>query len=224
MTRREWCMRLGAGVVLTGWSASELNAAELPPGVYEASRDHLSHALAGHLLAAGAETELVQVRTGPWFFRPPEFRIIAQLTALLLGELPDSPVVQEIAEWIDLTVGESTAVRSAALKLAPAHRNLAVHYYGAQSVQHLEKFDAQTVCRDGLAWLDRERKPLDEVLRSISDDRPEPRTENDGTRFFVYLKSRVAQGFYTSRTGLEELGRGNPNFHASPPGCAQASR
>ncbi len=224
MTRREWCMRLGAGVVLTGWSASDLDADELPPGVYEASRDHLSHALAGHPLAAGTETELAQIRTGPSFFRPAEFRTIVQLTALLLGEPSETPVVHEIAEWIDLTVGESAAVRSAALKFTPPHRTLAVHYYGAQSVRHLETFDAQTVCRDGLAWLDRERKPLDEALRSISDDRPEPRTENHGTRFFVYLKSRVAEGFYTSRTGLQELGCGNPKFHASPPGCAEAGR
>ena len=61
MTRREWFMQLGAGVVLAGCSASDLDAAELPPGVYEPSRDHLSHALAGHWLDAGSETELAQV-------------------------------------------------------------------------------------------------------------------------------------------------------------------
>jgi hypothetical protein len=214
MTRREWFLQLGGGVVLTGWSAADLVAAELPPGVYEPSRDHLSHALAGHPMAAGGETELVQVRTGPAFFQPAEYRVIKQLTALLLGEASDAPIVNEIAEWIDLTVSESAAVRRAALALAPAHRTLAMHYYGDKAVRHLEEFDAQTVCREGLAWLNRE--PL---LQSISDDRPEPRTENAGTRFFAYLKERVIDGFYTSRAGLAELGRGNPNFYASPPGC-----
>jgi hypothetical protein len=90
-----------------------------------------------------------------------------------------------------------------------------VHYYGAKAVQELEELDPQTICREGLAWFAREKS-----LEAISDDRPEPHTENAGTRFFTYLKGRVIEGFYTSRAGLEELGRGNPNFHASPPGCS----
>jgi hypothetical protein len=223
MTRREWVMQLGAGVVLAGWSASELDAAELPPGVYEASRDHLSHALAGHGLAAGGETELLQVRTGqfrPSFFQPGEYSAMLRLTALLLGEAPDAPVVIEIAQWMDLTVAESAAVRRAALAMAPGHRVLAVHYYGAQAVQHLEELDPQAICREGLAWLDREQRLTGlAMLQSISDDRPEPRTENAGTRFFTYLKGRVIEGFYTSPAGLEELGRGNHSFYATPPGC-----
>jgi hypothetical protein len=214
MTRREWFMQLGAGVVLAGWSASDLDAAELPPGVYEPSRDHLSHALAGHGLAAGGETELAQ-QSQPVFFQPSEYGRMVLLTALLLGETPDAPVVNEIAAWIDLTVGESAAVRKAAQALASAHRTLAVHYYGAKAVQELEELDPQTICREGLAWFAREKS-----LEAISDDRPEPHTENAGTRFFTYLKGRVIEGFYTSRAGLEELGRGNPNFHASPPGCS----
>ena len=205
MTRREWFMQLGAGVVLTGCSASDLDAAELPPGVYEPSRDHLSHALAGHGLDAGSETELVQVRTA--FFKPNDYRAIMQLTALLLGETPDAQIVSEVAIWIDLTVGESATVRKAALALAPGHRTLAVHYYGAKAVQELEELDPQTICREGLAWFAREKS-----LERISDD--------TGTRFFTYLKGRVIEGFYTSRAGLEELGRRNPNFYASPPGCS----
>ena len=108
--------------------------------------------------------------------------------------------------WIDLIVGESADTRKAALALAPAHRTLAVHYYGAKAVQELEELDPQAICREGLAWFAREKS-----LESISDDA--------GTRFVTYLKGRVIEGFYTSRAGLEELGRGNPNFHASPPGC-----
>lgn len=223
MTRREWLMELGGAVALAGWSASDLDAAELPPGIYEASREHLSHALAGRPLTAGTETELVQVRAGqfrPSFFQPAEYRTIVQLTALLLGEAPSAPVVNEIAQWMDLTVGESAAVRSAARAFAPAHRTLAVHFYGAKAVQHLEEFDPQAVCREGLAWLDRDPRLTGlAMIQSISDDRPEPHTENAGTRFFTYLKGRVIDGFYTSRIGLEELGRGNHNFYATPPGC-----
>ncbi|HEV8042260.1 MAG TPA: hypothetical protein VGP62_25510 [Bryobacteraceae bacterium] len=217
MTRREWFMQLGAGVVLTGCSASDLDAAELPPGVYEPSRDHLSHALAGHRLAEGSETELVQVRSP--FFKPDEGTYVVILTAALLGEAPDSPVVREVADWIDLTVGESSAVRNAALALTPAHRTLAVHYYGAKTVQELEELDPQAIFREGLAWFKGGNPGESIALEAISDDRREPRMENAGTRFFTYLKARVIAGFYTSRAGLEELGRGNPNFYASPPGC-----
>jgi len=209
MTRREWFMQLGAGVVLTGCSASDLDAAGLPPGVYEPSRDHLSHALAGHSLDAGSATELVQARS--LFFKPDEDPIIVIFTAALLGEAPDSPVVREVADWIDLTVGESSEVRKAARALTPEHRTLAVHYYGAKAVQGLEEVDPQAICREGLAWF-KSGSPGDSIdLQVIADHRPQ---------FFGYLKARVIEGFYTSRAGLEELGRGNPNFYASPPGCS----
>lgn len=217
MTRRSWFMQMGGGIMLAGCSAADLDAAELPPGVYEPSRDHLSHALAGHSLAAGTDTELVEVLGAPFrpaFFEAGEYRAILRLTALLLAEEQDAAIVHEISEWIDATVGQSTAIRSAARALAPGHWTLAVHFYGAAEVQHLEEFDPQAVCRDGLAWLDRDGR-----IESISDDRPEPRVENAGTRFFTYLKGRVIEGFYTSRAGLEELGSGNPKFYASPPGC-----
>ena len=217
MTRREWFMQLGAGVVLTGCSASDLDAAELPPGVYEPSRDHLSHALAGHGLGAGSETELVQVR--PVFFKPDELAFIGMLTALLLGETPDAPVVHEVVDWIDLAVGESADTRKAALALQPAYRTLAMHYYGTKAVQELEELSPQAICREGLAWFKSGNPGGSIALEAISDARPEPHTENAGTRFFTYLKGRVIAGFYTSRVGLEELGRGNPNFYASPPGC-----
>src|SRR5580658_2550607 len=176
MTRREWFMQLGAGVVLSGCSAADLEAAELPPGVYEPSRDHLSHALAGHTLEAGTETELVQVRSP--FFKPDEDPYIVILTAALLGEKPDSPAVREVADWIDLTVGESSAVRKAALALTPAHRTLAVHYYGVKAVRELEELDAQAICHEGLAWFKSGRPGESIALESISDDRREPRVEN----------------------------------------------
>lgn len=228
VTRRQWLLRVGGGVLLAGWTDVDLTAAELPPGVYEPSREHLGHALAGHPVGAGGETELVQVRGAafqPAFFQPDQYRTLVHLTSIVLGESPDAPIVHEIAQWIDLTVSESAAVRAAARALSPPNRALAMHYYGASSVRKLEDFDAQKICREGLAWLDASSfsslaGPSQAALvKSISDGRPEPRSENTGTRFFTYLKERVFDGFYTSRVGLEELGyRGNA-FYASPPGC-----
>ena len=233
VTRRQWLMRVGGGVVLAGWSDVDLTAAELPPGVYEPSREHLGHALAGHPVADGGETELAQVRGTafqPAFFQPDQYRTLVQLAGILLGESPNVPIVHEIAEWIDLTVFESAAIRAAARALSPAHRTLALHYYGAASVRKLEAFDAQKICREGLQWLDSETHhaggflSLDAqsqvaLVKSVSDARPEPHSENAGARLFTYLKERVIDGFYTSRAGLDELGyRGNA-YYASPPGC-----
>ena len=226
MTRRQWFLEVGGGVILAGWSGADLEAAELPPGVFEASREHLGHALAGHTLAAGGETELVQIGGAgyrPAFFTADKFRIIRRLVALMLGE-PESAVVDEIAQWIDLTIAESSGVRDLARALSPAHRTLAMHYYGSGSVRRLEEFDAQKVARDGLEWLAaRNFDGLPEpeqirILKSISDDRLN--SEKDaGTEFFTYLKGRVIQGFYTSRAGLDELGYRGNGFYASPPGC-----
>ena len=233
MTRR-WLLQLGGGMVLAGWTGADLEAAELPPGVYEPSREHLGHALAGNPVATDGETELVQQRTAPFqpaFFSRDEYQTLLRLTALMLGETPETPVVREVAEWIDLTVSEAEAVRSAARALPSPYRAVAVHFYGAEPVQKLEEFGAQRVSRDGLAWLDAESRrqhghefnALENpqqvaIVESISDIRQSPGV-NTGTQFFAYLKERVIDGFYTSRVGLTELGyRGNA-FYASPPGC-----
>ena len=139
--------------------------------------------------------------------------------------------VREIAGWIDLSTSEADAVRAAALAVPKPYRRVAIHYYGAQPVQRLEQFDAHRVSRDGLAWLDAEahrqhgqgfnslQNPEQlAIVQSISDVRPNPAV-NAATQFFVYLKERVIDGFYTSHVGLAELGyRGNA-FYASPPGC-----
>ncbi len=234
VTRRQWFLQLGGGVVLAGWSGADLDAAELPPGIYEASRDHLGHALAGNPIAVGGETELVQLRATfqPAFFSPDEYQTIERLTALLLGEQPDAAVVREIGAWIDLTIFDAGAVRTAARALSPAHRAVAVAYYGAEPVRKLEEFNAQKVMREGIAWIEeysrrwhsgsfnsRSEQRQIAILQFISDDRQDRGTENAGTRFFTYLKGRVSDGFYTSKAGLEELGyRGNA-FYASPPGC-----
>lgn len=222
-------MRVAGGAVLAGWSGVDLAAAELPPGLYEPSRDHLGHALAGHPVEPGGETELVQVRSAafqPAFFQPNEYRTLLQLTGIILGEPPDAAIVHEITEWIDLTVSEAASIRAAARALSPLHRTLAIHFYEAEQVRHLEEFDAQKIVREGLAWLEGEAHPargfteLDSeqqtaLVHRISD----AKSDNPGTRFFAYLKDRVADGFYTSRAGLDELGyRGNA-FYASPPGC-----
>src|SRR5690349_14437118 len=128
MTRREWFLRLGEGVVLAGWSGVDLGAEELPPGAYGPSREHLGHALAGHPMAAGGETELVQVRTAafqPVFFSRDQYQTMVRLAGLMLDESETAPVVGEIAGWIDLTLSDAGPVRAAARALSPAYRSVA---------------------------------------------------------------------------------------------------
>jgi len=228
-TRRQWLLQVGGGTVLAGWTGVDLGAAELPPGVYEPSRDHLGHALAGNPVSPGGDTELVQIRTGtfqPAFFQPNQYRVLRQLTGIILGESADAAIVREIAEWIDLTVFDAAAVRAAARAFSPPHRTLAIHFYAAESVRKLEEFDVQKVVREGLAWLDAQA-PGQGGFNGLSTQQQlglvhriaDSKTDDPGTRFFAYLKERVIDGFYTSRAGLDELGyRGNA-FYASPPGC-----
>src|SRR5260370_40202250 len=145
VTRRKWFLQLGGGVVLAGWSGADLDAAELPPGVYEASREHLGHALAGNPVAVGGETELVQLRGAtfqPAFFSADEYQTIERLTTLLLGEQPEAGVVREIAAWIDLTLFDAAAVRTAARGLSPASRSVSVVYHRARPGRRLEGIEA----------------------------------------------------------------------------------
>ncbi len=199
LTRRVWLLSLGGVTVLKGFSG-------LPPGLYEPSLDHLAHMLA-----------VVKPETGPFqpaFFSKDEFEIVQRLVELLLGEpAPKPDTIAEVAQWIDLTVGHSAAVRKAALGLAPAHRTLAIHYYGEAPVRGVETQDPATVCRDGLAWLGPTFKDLDharqlERLSALSDARKP---------FFELLKRETIRGYYTSREGLSELDYKGNSFYATCP-------
>jgi hypothetical protein len=189
LTRRLWLLGVGSGIALSSLPA----AAEtpLPPGLYQPSADHLAH-----VLKAGTVAEPLG---GPLFFTAAEYRQLAGLVGKMLGEEPGTPPVPEITAWIDLVVHDAAAVREAARSLSPADRGLAIAFYGEESVHELETFDAQQVCRAGLA----------RVGAELSSDDP----------FIVWLKRRVIEGFYTSQAGLKELDYKGNSFYASSPGC-----
>jgi hypothetical protein len=261
LTRRQWLLRLGETVALVGFSgvvnqaeraAPSLHAGAaqpgLPPGLYEPSNDHLSHALGlddqFHPIPPGSETDYVRPRSGPFqpqFFSPSEFQIVRQIVKLMLGDVaePSSAgpaekeaglqIVDEVAEWLDLTVFTAAEVRQAARRMAPEHRILAVHYYGAAAVEEVENNKAQRICREGLKWLSEQSEGGDflklseeqqiELLRRISDDRADKTAQNAGTHFFRLIKAGVVRGFYTSRLGLKELDYKGNAFYAESPGC-----
>jgi len=252
LTRRQWLLRLGESVALLGFSgvASEAPAtaaslfaasaaAALPPGLYEPSNDHLSHALTSderfHAVPPGSETDYVSPRSeafAPQFFSAAEFKTVRRLVELMLGSAAapagagEMGIVDEVAEWIDLSVSRAAAVREAARRLAPEHRILAVHLYGAKAVEEVENTDPQEICRQGLSWLSEEFKGKDFVslgeddqisfLQRLSDTPPD---QSAGTRLLALIKAGLIRGFYTSRLGLKELDYKGNAFYTESPGC-----
>ncbi len=200
-TSRRWILRLGAGAVLTGFRGEPAECAEtLPPGLFLPASDHLAHVIQ----AAARSRPLTNYE--PEFFTPGELEKVRTTVAVLLGDIPNaSQVTRDIANWIDLTVNDSADVRAAANSLSAAHRALAVAHYGEESVNRLETFDPQKICREGLA-----------EMPSPILDRP---AEGAAARFVEYLKSAAIDGYYTSKEGLRELDYRGNSFYAEPPGC-----
>ncbi len=271
LTRREWLLRLGGTATLLGFRGAagaepaavaapsppdqslhaESRVQALPPGLYDPSSDHMTHALTSeerfHPVPAGSETDFIVPRHSPYepqFFAPPEFRMVERLVELMLGEETghgqaastgpkDADAIgAEIAEWIDLVVLNSAAVRKAARQLSPQHRALAVRYNGAEAIERLETDDPQKTWREGLTWLAKESQQrygkafLDlgtsgqtELLMLMSDDQGGKIAEHAGTLLFALLKAETVRGFYTSQRGLKELNYRGNSFYAECPGC-----
>jgi Gluconate 2-dehydrogenase subunit 3 len=198
LTRREWILRLGEAVVLAGFSGSapELLGAPfasaqpnlLPPGLYDASPEHMAHVLFRdqRFIAppAGSETEYATPRADgskPLFFPPEDFKLARRVVELMLnstrnaaaapGLAPvDSQTLDEIAEWIDLVLSQAAGTSEAAKNLTAQHRELAAHYYGEEAVRRLETADPQKTWREGLAWLDQEsRKRSGQGFSSVAE-------------------------------------------------------
>ena len=186
-SRREWLLRLGETAVVMGFSGalgetkpgvfpvavSSYTGVALPPGLYEPSNDHLSHALSSdarlHPVPAGSVTDYVRPRSGPFqpeFLTPPEFQTVRRIVELIIGVgaassgtdtadgQRETGTADEVAEWIDLRLSQAAAVRKAASQLTPDHRALAAAYYGSRRVEELETDDSQKTCREGLRWLE----------------------------------------------------------------------
>ncbi len=190
LTRRDWLLKLGqagavaglAGVVgdtseISGEPSGSSPDAALPPGLYEPSNDHLTHALGAdglfHPVPAGSETDYRRPRAGPFepqFFTEQEFKMIGRLVELMLGEPAGSSqiadtaeggpgsVAADVAAWVDFVAANSSGVRQAARNLAPPHRTLAIHYHGREDVERLENSDLEAIRREGLDWLANESK------------------------------------------------------------------
>ncbi len=202
-TRRLWLLRLGSGVVLTGFSGLDLHAAPqppLPPGLYLPSIDHLAHVLKPE----GSP----KIPTAPLFFTAAEYQQIVGLIgsdawARSRQQRPCRKSPHGSICWYTTRRQSVEAAQS----LTTAHRALASAFYGEAAVHELESFDAQQVCRAGLGRL---RAEPSRTLESW---------EAGGDPFIVWLKRRVIEGFYTSEAGLKELGYKGNSFYSVSPGC-----
>jgi len=190
LTRRDWLLKLGEAAVLVGFSGTveetvatpaaalvppAVGSSALPPGLYEPSNDHLTHALSAdrlfHPIPEGSETDYAKPLTGPFqpqFFSPSEFEVIKRITELMLGEPAELPSASSkvaddhenvslvVAQWVDLVASRSVAVRDSERDLAPDHRTLAAAFYRGGGERRHEAVDIQTTCREGLHWLEEE--------------------------------------------------------------------
>jgi len=246
-TRRNWLVAIGTTATALGLarkgSGKPDGAPSLPPGVYEPSSDHLSHALMSsgkyHAIPPGCPTDYLRPSSAPaklLFFSPEEFRLVSRLTELLLGEEPNDAhgVSLEVAEWIDLRVSSSDGVRDALKKLDSSYRKVAAAHFGPSHEDHSATDFPPKVCREGLELLSRAARaehatdflslePDQQIalLRSVSDERADRQSENAGTRLFAFLKSETIKGFYTSQVGLKELNFKGNAFYARSPGCSK---
>jgi hypothetical protein len=259
LSRREWLLSLGSAVILSGFrgvpseGAQEAHGsgAQLPPGLYQPSLDHLTHVLAneGRFVSApaGAETEYVHPRSGPFVpqgLSSKNFAVVRRLVEIILGEdlrnagdkrdagAPGN-IYDEVCEWIDLMIASAPAVRKLARDLPAEQRALAVAYFGSEApMLQLENFEPERICREGLLWLAEEsqRRFAKEFLDVEASGQAElvesisddTATTNEGVRLFVFLKNEGIRAFYTSRVGLKELDYKGNAFYGQSPGCGLA--
>lgn len=253
LSRRQWLLRLGEMVVLAGVSglvpesaaallevghAVPPTGATLPPGLYDASPEHLVHALSSGgknwSPPPGSETDYVQPNPLPFqprFFSVEEFRIVTRFVEILLGNA-DVEALAQATQWFDHWLYSAAGVRAAAQHLDPLHRLLAVAVNGEESVRDLETADPQAVARAGLAalhdlslqahgqeFLQLTASQQIDLLTSAGTAQP----GNPLRKFFEITRVQSVRGYYTSASGLEELDYKGNAYYGDSPGCAAKS-
>ncbi len=253
LSRRQWLLRLGEMVVLAGVSglvpesaAALLGAgqggspaaAALPPGLYDASPEHLVHALSSGSKKwsppPGSEMDYVQPNSLPFqpqFFSMDEFRVVNRFVEILLGNV-DATALAEASQWFDQWMYSAAGIREAAQHLDPLHRLLAVAVNGEESVREFETADPQSVARAGLAalralslqahnqeFLQLTRSQQIDLLTSAGAARP----GNPLRKFFEIARAQAIRGYFTSAAGLQELDYKGNAYYDDSPGCEAKS-
>jgi hypothetical protein len=253
LSRRQWLLRLGEMVVLSGVSglvpesaAALLEAGQgaspaataLPPGLYDASAEHLVHALSSGgkkwSPPPGSETDYVQPNSLPFqpqFFSVEEFGVVTRFVEILLGNA-DATALSQATHWFDQWLYSAAGVRAAAQHLDQLHRVLAVAVDGEESVRDLETADPQSVTRSGLAAL-RDlslQEHAQEFLQLTASQQIDLLTSsgagqpgNPLRKFFEITRAQAVRGYYTSAAGLKELDYKGNSYYGDAPGCEPKS-
>jgi gluconate 2-dehydrogenase subunit 3-like protein len=245
ISRRQWLLRLGKVTALAGFSglvpdaaasllSPEQEQADLPPGLYVPSGQHLIHALRSadqpYVTPSGSETDYAPLSSSPFqlrFFSGEQFRVVTRLVEIILGSV-DPAALSQTRQWLDLWFYSAAGVREAAQNLDPLHRVLAAAFLGEESVRALETTDPQAVAHEALAVLGRlsregygrgflelnAAKQM-ELVGSIE-------TSNPGSplrRFFGIMRREAIRGYYTTAEGLRELDYKGNTYYPNCPGC-----
>ena len=218
-------------------------AITLPPGLYDASQEHLVHALssAGKKWSPppGSETDYVQPSALPFqpqFFSPEEFKVVTRFVEILLGKV-DPTALSQATQWFDLWLHSAAGVRAAAQHLDPLHRVLAVAVNGEQSVHELETADPQSTARAGLKALHEiSLKTYKQEFLQLTDEQQiellttAGKADLDGNKpgdplrkFFELTRTESIRGYYTSAAGLEEIDYKGNAYYTESPGCDSKS-
>jgi hypothetical protein len=232
LTRRAWLLRLGEITTLAGVAGlvpdlatamtvvPQEAAAGLPPGLYEPSMEHLTHALATRDAPATP-------RGAPLFFSRHELDVVTRLVGILLGNV-DPEALSDAIAWLDLRLESDAGIRKAARSLDPLHRALAVAYYGKARVSELEAVDWQGIVRTGLNLLDqRSRERFGREFLELTGTAPIDLVSEAGRmppesplgRCYAFLRREAIRGYFTSRAGLKEIDYKGNAFYGVCPGC-----
>jgi len=248
LSRRQWLLRLGEMVVLAGVSGlvpesaaallagqnTSQSATALPPGLYDASNEHLVHALSSGgkkwSPPPGSETDYVLPDSSPFqpkFFSVEEFRIVTRFVEILLGNA-DTTALSQATQWFDQWLYSAAGVRAAAQHLDPLHRLLAVAVNGEESVRDLETADPQSAARAGLAALHNlslQAHGQEFLQLTVSQQIDLVSSSGAGQlgnplrKFFEITRTQAVHGYYTSAAGLKELDYKGNTYYADSPGC-----
>ncbi len=153
----------------------------------------------------------------PQFFSPEEYATIERLAELIIPN-DGQPGAREagVAEFIDFMVASSADVGMSNYQ-PPTSRNPVIErnrvpdaLKSRQSIQYLFRY--------GLSWLEGHARHLHgktfrecteqqqtEMLEHLAYKDRYRRGEEDGRAFFKLIREYTVMGFYTSRTGLEQL-------------------
>jgi len=138
----------------------------------------------------------------PRFFSPEEYETVARLAELILPS-DGTPGAREagVSEFIDFMVASDAEVQSR-------------FRYG------LAWLDAHSVLRAGKPFCELSEAEQTAIFEPLAyKDRHRP-GEEDGRAFFWLIRDYTVMGFYTSRTGMEQLGYPGLEFYSESPGCS----